>query len=361
MSFRFSHSQTVRMPSKYPEFLPKVPVTSTRINAIMTARLHHYIPRFFLEGFVNPEGFVHVFDLATGRQWKAKPDQIARERDFYRIDNPNLPPNTVEEALSQLEHELAPAVVRLRDSRILPGQEEEDFARLANLIAMLGARVPGAINAFADPVAKIGESIVRMMLQTPERYEAFLAERQSKGEDTSAEPTWAQMKEAFESGAIKVTTSQDYRVAIMLQSMDIILPCLSGRSWGLISVSDTEESGPLVCSDRPVSLTWTEKMPAFYSPGWGTTSTELLLPVSGTLGILSAFEPVPTLVDGNAVQVAAANTHALRHSERFLFSPEPRFSVIGAEGQLVGSEKVLEGRRAAIKTDGMGKTHADDH
>lgn len=322
----------------------------------MAARQHHYIPRFFLEGFTDRDGFVHVFDLETARRWKARPEQIARERDFYRVENPDLQPNVVEDGLSQIEHELAPAVVRLLENRAFPGQDEEDFTRIANLIAMLGARVPGAIKAFANPFAKIGERLMQRLLETRDHYEAHLEERRASGEDISGAPTWEQMKEAFESGAIKVETSQDYRIAIMLQSMNIILPCLSGRNWGLLCVSDILGTGPLVCSDRPVTLTWTEKVPAFYSPGWGTTSTELLLPVSGDLAILSAFESVPDRVEGDAVRVAVSNTRALRQAERFVFSPRPRFQVLGAGRQLIDSDTVLENRRTAIATGEEGET-----
>jgi hypothetical protein len=319
----------------------------------MAARQHHYIPRFFLEGFTDPDGYIHVFDLLNARKWKAKPDQVARERDFYRVETRELGPNDVEDMLSRVEHELAPAVVRLRQGRAFPDEGTEEFARIANLIAMLAARVPGAINAFANPIAKLGDRIARMSLRTPERYEKYLAERRAQGEDVSKVPTWKQMKDALDSGGIEVGIAQDYRLAIMFQSMSIILPYLSGRNWGLISISNLA-SGSFVCSDRPVSLSWTEKMPALYGPGWGTTRTEMLLPVSRDLAILSAFEPVPTLASGDAAKVGAANARTLRYAERFIFAAESSFTVLGSGGRLIDSEQILESRRAALESGTTG-------
>lgn len=320
----------------------------------MAARQHHYIPRFFLEGFVDADGFVHVFDLLEARQWKAKPNGAARIRDFYRVENPDLDPNEVETGLSRIEHELAPAIMRLRQDRVLPPEGTEDFARIANLIALLAARVPAAIDTFANPLAKVGDRLVGLILQSPERYESHLAQRREEGEDVSGAPSWAQMKEMYESGAFKVEVTQDYRVAIMLQSMQIILPWLSGRNWALISTDEVSSTGPFVCSDRPVCLSWTKRMLPIYSPGWGTRNTQMLLPLTGDLTIWSAYEPGDPLVTADASQVATVNSLSLRQADRFLFSPEPTFSFLGRGGRIVDSAEMLQMRRTAIAEESEG-------
>jgi hypothetical protein len=59
-------------------------------------RRHHYVPAFLLQG-LTPSGerddFLWVHDQERGRSWRAKPDNAAHERDYYRVEIPDAGEN----------------------------------------------------------------------------------------------------------------------------------------------------------------------------------------------------------------------------------------------------------------------------
>jgi hypothetical protein len=63
---------------------------------------HHYVPRFYLERFVDNEGHVWVFDKVTEKVFATTPSKLARESGFY--DAPALGTHVDQTAI---EHMLA--------------------------------------------------------------------------------------------------------------------------------------------------------------------------------------------------------------------------------------------------------------
>jgi hypothetical protein len=48
-------------------------------------KYQHYVPRFYLERFVDCDGFLWVFDKTQGQTFKIKPENIGGENHFYDI------------------------------------------------------------------------------------------------------------------------------------------------------------------------------------------------------------------------------------------------------------------------------------
>jgi hypothetical protein len=74
------------------------------------AKVHHYVPRFYLERFVDPDGFVWVYDKAMGRTFKGRPKTLARESYFNEVPffrDTGIDPQYVEQQLAELESEAA--------------------------------------------------------------------------------------------------------------------------------------------------------------------------------------------------------------------------------------------------------------
>ncbi len=67
----------------------------------MQPRKHHFVPRWYLEGFADPNtGFLHVYD-GSRKQWRRqKPNKIMVARDYYR--QPWAPDGSDEYALEKL-------------------------------------------------------------------------------------------------------------------------------------------------------------------------------------------------------------------------------------------------------------------
>jgi hypothetical protein len=83
------------------------------------ARRHHYIPRFLLEGFSDSKT-LWVIDKRNNKIYPATVNNVAVEKDFYRL-NYNNNPLIIEDKLSKIESEVAPIVKEIVRTRKVPG------------------------------------------------------------------------------------------------------------------------------------------------------------------------------------------------------------------------------------------------
>jgi hypothetical protein len=64
-----------------------------------TARLHHYIPQFYLRGFTksrSKNGKLVVIDAIRNSNYESSVKNIGAERDFNRVDSPGIAPDAPE-------------------------------------------------------------------------------------------------------------------------------------------------------------------------------------------------------------------------------------------------------------------------
>lgn len=53
------------------------------------AKLHHYVPRFYLARFADAEGPLWAFDKSTGHTFRTSPRNVAGEGKFYDVPELN--------------------------------------------------------------------------------------------------------------------------------------------------------------------------------------------------------------------------------------------------------------------------------
>ena len=71
-----------------------------------TSRNNHYIPQFYLKGFLDPnlsKEQLCVIDKIEKRHFVTSPRNVGSQRDFNRVDIPGKPIDTVEKSLSEIE------------------------------------------------------------------------------------------------------------------------------------------------------------------------------------------------------------------------------------------------------------------
>jgi hypothetical protein len=73
-------------------------------------KLHHYVPRFYLNRFTDPSGYLWIWERDQDRVFRTKPNRVAAEKDFYRIAElaeQGHDPLLMEKQFSHLEGEVA--------------------------------------------------------------------------------------------------------------------------------------------------------------------------------------------------------------------------------------------------------------
>lgn len=69
-------------------------------------KLHHYVPRFYLNYFLDPNQRLWIYDKEADRVFATAPNRIAAENQFYRLPGPivsSSDPLSIEKALAALE------------------------------------------------------------------------------------------------------------------------------------------------------------------------------------------------------------------------------------------------------------------
>jgi hypothetical protein len=292
------------------------------------ARLHHYVPQFYLRGFARPGGGkfpkVSVFDLERWTQYDTSIRNVGGVRDFNRVEVQNVAPDAVETAYSALETQFQQAIGRIDASRTFEG---EDRIWVLNLIALLAIRNPTMRAIWSDVQTKMTKSIVGMTLDTRERWEATKAKMQAAGQSVNENVSYDQLKEFFDRGEYDVEVATEHHIRMEMVGVNAILPFLVERHW-LMLVAD-EHTGPFVTSNHPVTLIWKhpEKIPAVYrrSPGYGMRETQVVFPINKRLALMGEFEG-----DGSGVMkasrtlVAGVNSRIINFA-RQVFAPKVGF------------------------------------
>ena len=79
-------------------------------------KLHHYVPRFYLNYFLDAKQKLWVYDKKVDRVFVAAPNRIAAETQFYRLPGPvvdSVDPLSIEKALSALESRVSAIIARV--------------------------------------------------------------------------------------------------------------------------------------------------------------------------------------------------------------------------------------------------------
>jgi hypothetical protein len=110
-------------------------------------RSHHHVSEFYLAGFTaqgSKQEFLEVVGLGkgnAGKQWRATPRKLARERDLNRVDDiPGLDPQAFEKGFARFESEAAVVLREVTSARSMPTGRARDV--LLSFVAFNSARQP---------------------------------------------------------------------------------------------------------------------------------------------------------------------------------------------------------------------------
>ena len=100
--------------------------------------IHHYVPQFYLNRFVDPDGLLWVYDKDTDRIFSSNPRNLAAERGFYTLPEHFPDPTLMEKQFIAMEKEAALISgdwldhMALGSSIEIPGRKPRDHVTLHN-------------------------------------------------------------------------------------------------------------------------------------------------------------------------------------------------------------------------------------
>ncbi len=131
----------------------------------MVARRHHYVPKCYLESFATriskkKKSSLWVLDAVDKKSFRTSPENVALQTDFNTIDLEGHEPDAFEKAMSGVESDIGPALVRIIAARSL--KNDEDKILLLNLVGLLHIRNP----RLREQSRNFRERVVKVMLNT---------------------------------------------------------------------------------------------------------------------------------------------------------------------------------------------------
>jgi hypothetical protein len=282
------------------------------------ARRHHFVPEFYLAGFTgagSKDDFLYALDRVTLKQWKARPAELAHQRDFYRIDLPGVPPDAIEQAFAKFEARAAPVIERIVETRTIPSGE--DFSILMNLVAWMAVKIPGIRSTISDFVDRVSKRILRLMVSTPERWQATVERARADGVEIGEHLDYEHMRASIENDQYQVVVeNRNWFIRLIMDMMDAILPYLVTRRWSLLIAEP--DTGYFICSDRPVAVVWSTDEFDRFPPGFGMKHTQVTMPLTKHVGLIGEFEGEPSCTKAGRLSIAGFNTRTAMYAERFL-------------------------------------------
>lgn len=147
---------------------------------------HHFLPVFYLEGFVDPENEPHlwVYDKEGGDVRPVSPRDAGVEKHGYSIPRADgrRDSTTVENALATIEGQVAPMWAKLRRLEALTNAER---SMISLFLALMITRVPAYRRNIESSTAAILKKLQQKRASRPD-FEAQLAARHRK--KTGQEP-----------------------------------------------------------------------------------------------------------------------------------------------------------------------------
>ena len=257
------------------------------------ARNHHYVPQFYLRGFLDPDlkkEQLNVIDKVGRRRFPANPRKIAVKCDFNRVNILGQPIDQVEKIFAEMDGEVARVLKYVIENETLP--TDADMKILIYFVALLYMHNPQIRSHLEDTETMVRKRFARVLLSRPELYEAYRQQQRTVGKEL---PKYEEMQQFVESENYDIRYGHGHHLRYELESIDnVVLPLLSQREWSLFIAE--ESASDFVCSDRPVALVSIGDPPKdpdhpynFGGPGLAQSDTELTMPLNRRMVLFAVF------------------------------------------------------------------------
>ena len=286
------------------------------------SRNHHYIPQFYLKGFLGPgcskEQFC-VIDKIERQHFVTSPRNVGSQRDFNRVDIPGKSIDAVEKSLAEIEGEVAQVLKHVEDNATLP--KDTDIDTLLYFVALLYGHNPQFRDNLSSSETTVIKQILKVLLSNPERYESYIQRERDAGKEV---PEYEEAKRFAEEGNFDILYGHGHHLRYELQSVDKILSLLRHRQWSLFIAE--EGASDFVCSDHPVALITIGDPPQnpdhpynIGGPGLAQSNTELTMPLNRRMALFGAFN-IPSYVGmAGEKMIADFNSNTILYAKRQIY------------------------------------------
>jgi hypothetical protein len=311
--------------------------SNERMWIVTEAKLQHYVPQYYLRGFIDAKEQLYVVDRPRQKFFRVPTKKVGGELYFNLINVKGLDPFAVEKALAEMEGIVAPALERVKAAKSLA--DEGDRSAVMNLIAAVTMRNPKRRAVIGEIVKQAGQLSVAEGLSTEAKFNEFVSAMKAQGKKVSE--TYEEMRELVAGTPGRFKVPQEFNILTELRLHDHLVRRYEERKWQVVVAG--ERSGGFVTSDHPVCLRWSDGQDhGNLSPGLAVPHTEVTFPLSPQLVLRGTFEGGEDKVEADTATVAGINSLLISNIHHQVYAQDALFNYTRGPKHEIGSGSTLD-------------------
>lgn len=294
-------------------------------------RQHHYIPRFYLSGFVDPRILrrenretLWVYEQSQVPR-ASSPAKEARRRDFYSYGEGLARNTTVEGWLSILEENVAPIIRSLRQTERNITESEREL--LALFVGITRVRTPAQRRLAENRINPFVNKIFKEAAADSSTFPAFIAQNYDPAYMENFDPADTLQVEALRQSILdgrleQASSGTDFELSSMIEVGRKIGELLFEMNWQVLRTDDQE---PFLTSDDPVvNFTMDERRnKLFLRQGETQPGVKVFFPLCREICVLVAKDRHPGYGYWTSrASVRALNKLLIMSADRWVYASE---------------------------------------
>jgi hypothetical protein len=290
-------------------------------------RQHHFLPRFYLDGFCDPavlsrEGKKVVWVYEKGKSpRRSNPQNEARERDFYTFDKDGTKDLRAEEWLGKVEQTVAPIIRRLHDARYELTAVEREW--LAIFVGTMNTRTPAGRRLMEG---HFGPTTSRLMKEAATDIDTFRSLCQGLKRPLDPEVDIEEVRRDILEGKGEIISERpDFKLASVIDVGLMEAEVLLELSWQIVHAEGTEYF--LTSDDPVVAGVWEkEKQLARFHMGFNVVGVDIYFPMTRSLCLRMkrGIDPGPCRVPDRGIRYFNKTTLMCAHRRVYAAEHSPR-------------------------------------
>jgi len=278
---------------------------------------HHYIPVFYLKGFIDPynKPYIWAYEKGNSRIIKATAENLAVKEHYYSFPTPDgeKDTETFEYMLHAVENTTAPVIRKIKNNESLSDQERADFSLF---LGIMMTRVPG----YRQKVEKMTADFIRRMNKFMACNPEILKAEIEKWEEDSGEKMDIPIEDLR-----KFIIDDEYNIEIkpyfslgFVRLANDFAPIFFNMKWAFYRATDDYK---FVTSDSPLFFTDPTHDPnSFYGVGLANKNVEITFPISKDLSLVATWKGIEGYVQCKNRQVKEITRRTVLSAARFVYA-----------------------------------------
>jgi len=285
----------------------------------MTKERHHYLPEFYLEGFVNPSDspYMWVYEKGNPEIKKASVRDVAVQKHYYSFitQEGQRDSETFENFLAFIENKAAPVFKKIKKQENL---SEEERSWFAIFLASLMTRVPNFRESIEESAAEVIKRINLKMASDPESFKSMIESFENET-GNKVGPLIEDLQKFILEGKYKIRVDPQFSLYMMTLINDFG-PIFHEMNWTIFTSDDYR----FITSDNPLFYDDPSHDPQSpFGVGLLNKNLRLTFPVTKELALLATwskgkcrYSKVPNKL------VRSINRRTIHSAFKFIFSSE---------------------------------------